>query len=201
MTRLYISIAVSAQLLASAAFAQIEGDTSFGTDWSSSLGTAIFADDRSTVRSADEIGTQWITLSEEDRSMIRRDCMVHMQVPVDGAADSSAGGSTDIGSLSDTGTTTDMGATANTTADTTADTTAGTTADTSTSADTGLSTGTGDAAATTDLGTAADVGITNDGLAAQSDTSVDGAASTNTSDILSVSSAQMDEICAATKDL
>ncbi len=51
----------------------------FGSDWSASMGTAVFGDDGMTVRSAPEIETQWQTLSEEDRTMIRRDCTVYME--------------------------------------------------------------------------------------------------------------------------
>lgn len=85
LTLLWMTMA--AQLAASAAVAQTsDGPTgspmmsgSFGADWSTSLGSAMFGDDNTTVRPVSEIETQWVTLSEEDRAMIRRDCMAFMQ--------------------------------------------------------------------------------------------------------------------------
>ncbi|MBL4918695.1 hypothetical protein [Szabonella alba] len=95
MKPMSVSIILSAQLLAGAAVAQ-EGGIVFGQDWSTSLATAIFAENRESVRPANEIAMQWATLSPEDQDIIRRDCMVHMQTPVEGtegAASDPAGSS------------------------------------------------------------------------------------------------------------
>lgn len=93
MRRTLFSMTMAAQLAASVALAQsADGSSgsailsgSFGSDWSTSLGAAMFGDDNTTVRPASEIETQWITLSEEDRAMIRRDCMAFMQEAGDAA--------------------------------------------------------------------------------------------------------------------
>lgn len=88
-----VSLTVAAQLAAAGAMAQTtdgitgtpSADTaaplsgSFGSDWSVSLGTAMFGESGTGVRPASEIEAQWLTLSEEDRTMLRRDCMVFMQ--------------------------------------------------------------------------------------------------------------------------
>jgi hypothetical protein len=107
----------------------------------------MFAEGGTTVRSSTELGAQWATLSEEDKAMVRRDCMVHMQQPA-GATDSTgAAGSATTGSAATDSTTT------------------GDTSQTGTS---------GDASA---------------------------AATTGTTGTLNVTTEQMDQICAATKDL
>ncbi len=75
MKRLIALLAVP--LFATAALAQTDGSDgqTFGSDWSTDLGAAIFTDDtRTTLRSADELRAQWGTLSPEDQEMVRRDC-------------------------------------------------------------------------------------------------------------------------------
>ncbi|WP_103334234.1 hypothetical protein [Pseudotabrizicola formosa] len=80
-----IPFAIASQLLAFGAVAQSSAanDTttpiSFGSDWSTSLGTAMFGDDGSTVRPSAELAAQWITLSEEDKAMVQRDCAAYGQ--------------------------------------------------------------------------------------------------------------------------
>lgn len=155
MKHTFLILAVAAQFAGGLAVAQTADTTApdatgtmtgtFGSDWSSTMGTAMMGDDGMTVRSAAEIGTQFETLSDEDKDMLRRDCMVHMQTM--GAADATAG--TDAAAAPD--------ATAGATETAPAD---GAVA--------------GDTTATT--GTEGAVGI-------------------------SVTAGQMDEICAATKDM
>jgi hypothetical protein len=81
---------VAAQLAVVPAFAQTSATTTgtsglnaasstFGHDWSTTLGLAMFGDGESTLRSESELTSQWETLSDEDKDMIRRDCMMHMQ--------------------------------------------------------------------------------------------------------------------------
>jgi hypothetical protein len=162
MKRTFLALALAAQTVAIPAFAQTTDTTtgttdpattsgSFGSDWSTTLGAAMFAEDGTTVRSATELSAQWSTLSEEDKTMIRRDCMVHMQQPA-GATDSTG----------TTGSTDSTGATGSATTDST---TTGDTSQPGTSGD-AADAATGDAAAT-----------------------------------ISVTTEQMDQICAATKDL
>lgn len=100
MKRRLLALMIAAQLTATGALAQTPEpstdpttgqtpDTSapgaassgFGSDWSSTLGIAMLGQDTTTVRPAAELVTQWGTLSEDDRSVIRRDCMVFMQQP------------------------------------------------------------------------------------------------------------------------
>ena len=98
MNRTFLTLTFATQLFVTAAFAQTTdtttGDTgtmgtgmSFGSDWSPTLGMALFAEDGTTVRSATEIETQWNTLSTEDQDLIRRDCMMYMQSTEAGATD------------------------------------------------------------------------------------------------------------------
>lgn len=90
MKATFLSIAVAAQLVVVGAFAQTSGTTtgtadmgpasaSYGSDWSSTLGPAMFGDDGMTLRPDSEIATQWGTLSEEDKAMLRRDCTALLQ--------------------------------------------------------------------------------------------------------------------------
>lgn len=99
MKRTLLIITVAAQLTATALMAQT-ADTSttatttagtttgtFGSDWSASMGTAMMGDDGMTLRSADELATQFDTMSDTDKDMLRRDCMMYMQTS--GSADAS----------------------------------------------------------------------------------------------------------------
>lgn len=110
---------VAAQFLAVAAIAQTDTEsgamTSFGSDWSTSLGAALIGEDGAKAMTADEVATQWETMSDADKDMIRRDCAAHMATSAD------AGMSSDGTSTADTGTAVETDTTANT--DTTADTT------------------------------------------------------------------------------
>ena len=99
MKRTLLIITMAAQLAATAPMAQT-ADTSttastaagtttgtFGSDWSASMGTAMMGNDGISLRSADEITTQFDTMSDMDKDMLRRDCMMYMQTS--GAADTS----------------------------------------------------------------------------------------------------------------
>lgn len=185
------TLAIAAQLTGAVALAQTTESTtgtgtmttptgSFGSDWSSSLGSALFGEDGSTVRSTNEIETQWQTVSEEDRAMVRRDCIMFMQ---------EAGGSTDTGTTGSG--TTDGTATTGTTG------TTGATADSATS---------GAAGGTSATGTAGTSGVTG----GSSDTvtsgtagsgSATGTSATGAAGMMEVSDENMQAICAATADL
>jgi len=84
---LLLIIALAANLTAGAAFAQTSttapapsdpAATTYGSNWSASLGLAMFGADGTTMRPDAELVTQWGTLSDEDKAMIRRDCIAHM---------------------------------------------------------------------------------------------------------------------------
>jgi hypothetical protein len=165
MTRTIAALTIAAQLLGTAAIAQTATTTeptgtgmaaAYGRDWSASLGSAMFGEDGSTLRSATEISTQWNTLSDADKELIRRDCMVHMQTQ--GASGSTAAGTEATGTSTDTTT----GETAQ--------------AGTASSTETGQ-TATGDA------------------------TAAAGTDATGSTPMMNVTMEQMDQICAATKDL
>lgn len=90
LTLAVLTLAVAVQLAAVPALAQTSATTTgtsglnatsntFGRDWSTTLGLAMFGDDGSALRSESELTSQWVTLSDEDKDMIRRDCMMHMQ--------------------------------------------------------------------------------------------------------------------------
>lgn len=91
MKSTFLTLAVAAQFLAVGAFAQTADTTttgtadmgamsgSYGSDWSTTLGPAMFGDDGMTLRADADIATQWGTLSEDDKAMIRRDCAMQMQ--------------------------------------------------------------------------------------------------------------------------
>jgi hypothetical protein len=174
MNRTSLALALIAQLAAGSALAQTNTTTNqpegsgsgstYGTDWSSSLGAAMFGEDGTTMRSVTEIATQWNTLSQDDKDMIRRDCMAYMQ------ATGTAAGST--GTAGTTTTTTGTGTAATGTG------TASTGTDTTTTTGTGTGTASTGTASTGTASTGADTGST-----------------------LSVSMEQMEQICAATKDL
>jgi hypothetical protein len=172
MKHTFLTIALAAQLAAGGAFAQTSDtstdtsgsstmsgtDTSmsktYGSDWSTTLSSALLGEDGKSVRSESELATEWENLSEDDKEMIRRDCMMHTQ---------HSGGATDS-----TGMQTDTG-------------------------DSALG-GTGDSSADT-AGTEGSAG-TQSGDDTTSDMSSD-----DSSESVSVSSEQMDEICAATRGL
>lgn len=178
MNRKIITLSLAAQLIAFGASAQTSetSDTttpsaSYGSDWSTSLGSALFAEGGATVRPSAELTTQWATLSDEDKAMIQRDCMAYMQ---------ESGGTSDT---TDAATDT-TGATGTTEGATTDSTTTTGTADTTTGTDTDTAMGTDTATGT--------------------DTTTDTATDTTSADAttpMNVTMEQMEEICAATKDM
>jgi hypothetical protein len=117
-----ITVLVLGQFLATAALAQTTDTAtddamqgSFGSDWSPSLGAALIGEDGMTARPADDIRTQWETLSDADKEMIRRDCAALM----DRAADTTTttegtATTTESGITTETGTTTETDSTADT---------------------------------------------------------------------------------------
>lgn len=169
MKRTLITIALAAQLAAAGAFAQTSntttgmssgaGSVAFGSDWSTTLGSAMFGEDGTTVRQSTELSTQWNTLSEEDKSMIQRDCMVYMQ-QTGGATGTTGAATGTTAAPATTGSSDTAGATGTTGVTGTTGTTTGSTADATT-------------------GTAAGDGSTP----------------------MTVTMEQMEQICAATKDL
>lgn len=93
-----------------------DNNADFGQDWSTSLGAAIFSDNTmTTVRPADELSSQWTTLSAEDREILRRDCTAFRADAAAGTGGAATGGTAD----------TTAGATAGATAGSTAGSTAG----------------------------------------------------------------------------
>lgn len=124
MKRTLITVMLATQFLVGIAMAQTaatttenEGsgmETTYGSDWSKTLGSSMFGEDGTTVRAADEISAQWSTLSDADKEMIRRDCMVHMQMPGAGgdaaSTDTTVTGAADTSSTTEAGTTADAGA-------------------------------------------------------------------------------------------
>lgn len=131
MKRTLITIALAAQLAAVGAYAQTSNTTTgmtsgassvtFGSDWSMALGSAMFGEDGTTVRQSTELSTQWNTLSEEDKSMIERDCMVYMQQTGDvtGTTGAATGTTDATGTTGSSGTTGATGTTGTTTGSTT----------------------------------------------------------------------------------
>jgi hypothetical protein len=127
MNRTFLVIALAANLTVGAAFAQTSttattpsdpASTTYGSDWSATLGPAMFGADGTTLRPDAELVTQWGTLSVEDKAMIQRDCMAHM----------AQSGTTTGGATGTTGaTTTTTTATTPTTGTTTGSTSAATT--------------------------------------------------------------------------
>lgn len=90
MKHTFLIVAVAAQLAAGALMAQTTDSTTagtttgtsttvFGSDWSKTMGTAMMNDDGTAARSADELATQFDTLSDTDKDMLRRDCKLYMQ--------------------------------------------------------------------------------------------------------------------------
>lgn len=137
MNRTIITLSIASQLLAFGAFAQTTGtsdmasSSSFGSDWSTSLGLAMFGEDGTSVRPSAELSSQWATLSEEDKAMLQRDCAAYMQQS-DGSTDATGAaiGTTDGAAAGTNGTAEGAGTTG--TAGTSMDTTAGTATDTTT---------------------------------------------------------------------
>lgn len=125
MIRKLLAFTLAAPLAAAGAFAQTDSlsgtgtmDGTYGSDWSSSLHSAMLNDDGMTVRSEAEIATEWEDLSEEDREMLRRDCDDYeQQSGVTGSLDT---GMTGTGTTTGTGTATGTG-TLDTTTDLTTD--------------------------------------------------------------------------------
>ncbi|MFN3844891.1 MAG: hypothetical protein ACK4RZ_03580 [Paracoccaceae bacterium] len=118
MNRTLLTLALAGQLAVGAAFAQTTtpsatdqgaGTGTFGSDWSTNLGSAMFGEKGTTLRAESEIVNQWATMSEEDKTMIRRDCMVQMQQS--GGTTGSTTGTTGT-TTGTTGTTTGMNDTA-----------------------------------------------------------------------------------------
>lgn len=90
MKTFFLPLVLAAQMMAVGAIAQTDdatndstalgaGSGTYGSDWSSTLGPAIFGDDGTTLRPDAEIAMQWNTLSDEDKLMIRRDCAAHLE--------------------------------------------------------------------------------------------------------------------------
>jgi hypothetical protein len=117
MTRKLLVLALIAPFCGGIAMAQTtdtatsstSGDD-FGSDWSRTLGSAIFSDPEMTeMRPGSEISSQWATMSAEDKAMLKRDCATHdtrMGAAGSTTGDSSSSASTDSSAAS-TGTGTD----------------------------------------------------------------------------------------------
>ncbi len=133
MKHTFLTLTLAAQLAAAGAYAQTSDETSdtsgssmmsgsdsnmmsknFGSDWSSQLKSAMLAEDGTDVRSESELASEWESLSEDDKDMIRRDCMMHMQrsdgeTGMQSHSSDSAMGSSDMGmDSSGTDSTSDM---------------------------------------------------------------------------------------------
>ena len=219
----FLTLTMAAQLAASVAMAQTSDGTTatpgamatsgtFGSDWSTSLSSAMFGEDGTMVRPDSEIEAQWATLSEEDRTMIRRDCMVFMQgAGAETEGDVSGAATTaDTTAGSDTSGATSMGGAAATDTDATETDTTGTAAKESDGAvgTTGTAaTGTADTG-TADTGTA-DTGGAAPGTAESAAPGADAtgaadsgmAADTSVTGMMDVSAENMEAICAATTNL
>lgn len=90
-----LALALAATFAAGGALAQTTatpptggdtGATAFGADWSTSLRTAVFSDEGGTVRPDSELASQFATLSDEDKDVLRRDCMAHGRAEGDAGA-------------------------------------------------------------------------------------------------------------------
>lgn len=184
MKRNILTLAIATQFAAFGAVAQTDttgmagtGMDSFGSDWSESLGAAIFDDDGTTVRSEDDLSSEWSNLSSEDQDMLRRDCEAYMAQAEDG----SDGGDTGTDTTGSAAATTDGSGTI--------------TADATGSADTA----TGGAAGSADVATGTDTttgGTAGAAAGAETDMATDTDADTG----MEVSMDQMEEICAAVED-
>jgi hypothetical protein len=177
MKRTFLTLTLAAQLVAVGAFAQTSPTTTgttdsgvtsdtFGSEWSTALSSAFFTEGGTTIRAESELVNQWGTLSDEDKEMIRRDCMAYMQQSGD-----------------TTGTTGTAAGTTDSTGTGTTGSTSTTTGSTGTSTD---STATASGSAGTQSGT--------------SDTT-SGTSAAGTGAMTDVTMEQMEQICAATKDL
>jgi hypothetical protein len=212
MKRTLLTLTLAAQFAAGASFAQT-GDSlseanapdlqpvAYGGDWPQTLVLALFAQDALDVRPAEEIATQWNTLSEEDKALIRRDCQDVMQLT---EAQIGTDGSDTMNGAD--GNTSPLGADDATGA-----------ADGQSGAD--LGTGTADAVTGTDVpgttgapgetGTTGETSVTPftaDSVVGEDGGMIDGTADTFNDDFasttpVSVSIAQMQDICAATDGL
>ncbi len=117
-----------------------DGSVTFGTNWPLSVGTTFFMDaDSGTLRTSDEIGSGWQSLSQEDRDMIKADCLTFMAAHGDAAPTTGADASTGTSTDTTAGASTDAGAATDTA---TTGTATDTTADAATSTDTATGTGT-----------------------------------------------------------
>jgi hypothetical protein len=164
MKRTLFTIAMVAQLAAVGAFADTTSttagattekagssmaSTSYGSDWSKTLGSAMFNADGTTLRSNTEMTSQYKTMSAEDKAMLQRDCMKYSE-------QGTANTSTDASGTATTGT---------------------------------AATGTADAS-----------GTTSDSTTKSTTGSTTGTTSTGATGTMNVTSEQMEQICAATKD-
>lgn len=119
----HLMLAVPATLfMATAGIAQtdtsadVSGSGEFGTNWPLSVGATFLTDDSSaTLRIPEELSRGWQSLSPEDQTMIRTDCMAFLATHGDAgssedtsASDSSAA-TTGTASQTATGTETDLG--------------------------------------------------------------------------------------------
>lgn len=109
---------------------EVDASTSFGTNWPLSIGTTFFSDaENSTLRTSAEISAGWQSMSQEDRDMIKADCVAFMAEHGDAAAGASTDAATSTGTDASTDTT--AGASTDTaTTGTATDTTAGASTDT-----------------------------------------------------------------------
>lgn len=98
---------------------------SFGANWPLSVGTTFFTDaESSALRTPEDLSSGWQSLSQEDRDMIKADCVTFMEAHGDTSTEASTstttGTDTTAGAATDGGTATDTATT-----DTATDTTAG----------------------------------------------------------------------------
>ncbi len=199
MKRTLLTLTLAAQVAAFGAYAQttastassttamttgtsISNETTFGSDWSPTLGPAMFREGGTMIRVESDLASQWNTLSDDDKAMIRRDCDMHEQHTTGttmGAA------SINTGVASTTSNTRGAAGTAGTTIAGTDPnrTTLGTTGTTGTTD--GSTTATTTGSTETAMGTTGPIVGTTDG----------------SSPVMNVSMEQMAEICAATNSL
>lgn len=117
MKRTFVSLVTAAQIFGGAAFAQTaaataDGAATYGQDWSLSLGSSVFSDaEMTTLRMAEELKTQWTTLSADDQEMLRRDCDRRGQASTGLGQDSAASETATTGDSADPSTGADTTAT------------------------------------------------------------------------------------------
>ena len=76
----------------------MDSSSEFGTNWPLSVGTTFFTDaETGTLRTTEEITSGWQSLSQEDRDMIKADCVTFMAAH----GDASTGASTDASTSRD----------------------------------------------------------------------------------------------------